>query len=127
MPGMAKVTIENDALAIDLSLLDKLLAFHGSLKIPLAHITNAYVSPFADLELRFKLLGTGLGIIKEAGIFTNPSGLIFCDVSGGKDSLVLETRGERFPMIAVTLGDGADPSAVAHQIMAAIPDSGPAT
>ena len=127
MPGMAKVTIENDAVAIDLSLLDKLLAFHGSLKIPLAHITNAYVSPFADLELRFKLLGTGLGIIKEAGIFTNPSGLIFCDVSGGKDSLVLETRGERFRMIAVTLDEGADANATAHQIMAAIPDSGPAT
>jgi hypothetical protein len=125
MPGMAKVTIENDTVAIDLSLLDRLLAFHGSLKIPLAHITNAYVSTFGDLELRFKLLGTGLGVIKEAGIFTNPSGLIFCDVTGGKDSLVLETRGERFPMIAVTLDDGVDPNAVAHQIMAALPDSGP--
>jgi hypothetical protein len=125
MHGMAKVSIENDAVAIDLSLLDKVLAFHGSLRIPLAHITNAYVSPFADLELRFKLIGTGLGIIKEAGIFSNPSGLIFCDVSGGKDSLVLDTRGERFPMIAVTLDDDADPNEMAHQIMAAIPDSGP--
>lgn len=122
---MAKVFIEDDTLAIDLSWFDKLLAVHGNFRIPLAHVTNANVSAFEDLELQFKLFGTGLGIVKEAGIFTSPSGLIFCDVSGAKDCLVIETRGERFPKIAITLDDDADPNALAHEIMQKVPDSGP--
>jgi hypothetical protein len=39
--------------------------------------------------------------------------------------LVVETRGERFPRIAVQLSGGADPNALAHEIVRAIPDSGP--
>jgi hypothetical protein len=39
--------------------------------------------------------------------------------------LVIETRGERFPKIAITLDDDADPNALAHEIMQKVPDSGP--
>src|ERR1700683_5209417 len=99
---MAKVDIQGDALVIQLSLLDKMLAFHGSFHIPMAHVTNAYVSNFEELGLEFRLLGTGLGMIKDAGIFTNAEGVIFCDVHGAADCLVIETHGERFPRIAVT-------------------------
>lgn len=120
---MAEVKIEGDVLAIRLSLFDQLLAFHSSLNIPLAHIVNAYVSDFEDLELQYKLGGTNLGFLKTAGVFANPEGLIFVDVAAG-DCLVIETRGERFPKIAVQLPEGADPSALAHAIMAKLPDSG---
>jgi hypothetical protein len=41
------------------------------------------------------------------------------------DVLVIETRGERFPRIAVQLRDDEDPNALAHEIMRAVPDSGP--
>jgi hypothetical protein len=122
---MAKVELTDSELLIELSLIDKMLAFHGSFHIPLGHVTNAYVSDFEALELRFRLLGTGLGYIKEAGIFTDPAGIIFVDISGGKDVLVIETRGERFKRIAVSLPAGDDPDAFAHAIMARIPDSGP--
>jgi len=122
---MADVRIDGDFLDIKLSLTDKLLSFHGSFHIPLSHVTNAYVSDQENLQLQFKLIGTGLGLIKSAGIFTNPSGLIFTDVGGGGDCLVVEMRGERFPRIAVQLPDGTDPNALAHEIVRAIPDSGP--
>lgn len=122
---MADVKIENDALTIKLSLLDALLAFHGSFHIPLEHVTNAYVSDFEDLELQYRLEGLNWGLLKAAGIFTNPQGLIFCDVGGEGDCLVIETRGERFQRIAVQLPAGQDPNAVAHEIMRALPDSGP--
>jgi hypothetical protein len=123
---LATVKIEADYLEIELSLLDKLLAFHGSFHIPLAHVTNAYVSDFEDLELQYKLEGTNFGMFKSAGIFANPEGLIFCDVTGRGDCLVIETRGERFPRIAVELPAGVDPNALAHDIVRRIPDSGPA-
>lgn len=122
---MADVKIEDGMLSIKLSLLDRMLAFHGSFQIPLAHVTNAYVSDFEDLELQYRLEGLNWGIVKAAGVFSNPQGLIFCDVSGEGNCLVIETRGERFPHIAVQLPGDQDPNALAHEICRAIPDSGP--
>lgn len=120
---MADVRVEGDKLTIDLSLLDRVLAFHGSFHIPLSHVTNAYVSDLEDLELQYKLEGTNWGLIKSAGVFANPQGLIFVDVGQG-DCLVIETRGERYPRIAVQLSK-QDPNTLAHEIIRAIPDSGP--
>ena len=121
---MATVTIENGTLNIKLSLMDSLLAFHGSFHIPLAHVTNAYVSDFEDLELQYDMKGVNFGIVKSVGVFANPQGLIFVDVGDG-DCLVIETRGERYPRIAVQLARDRDANAVAHEIMRAVPDSGP--
>lgn len=122
---MASVKIEGDCLDIKLSLLDMLLQFHGSFHIPLSHVTNAYVSDLEDLELQYQIHGMNLGFLKTVGVFANPQGLIFCDVTGKGDCLVIETRGERFPRIAVELPAGQDPNAMAHEIMRSIPDSGP--
>jgi hypothetical protein len=122
---LADVRIENGTLLIKLSLLDQVLTFHGSFQIPLSHVTNAYVSDFEDLELQYRLEGTNWGMLKASGVFANPQGLIFCDISGEGNCLVLETRGERFPHIALQLAKGHDPNALAHEIMSAIPDSGP--
>lgn len=120
---LADVTIDGDTLTIKLSLLDSLLAFHGTFHIPLSHVTNAYVSDFEDLELQYKLEGTNWGLIKSAGVFANPQGLIFVDIGQG-ECLVIETRGERFARIAVQVPNGKA-NALAHEIMQALPDSGP--
>ncbi len=120
---MAKVTIDRGVLNIDLSLLDSVLAFHGSFHIPLSHVTNAYVSDLEDLELEHNRKGAKSGLRKSIGVFADPQGLIFVDVGEG-DCLVVETRGERFPRIAVQLSEG-DPNALAHEIVRAIPDGGP--
>jgi len=124
---VADVKIVDGNLIINLSLLDKLLAFHGSFRIPLSHVTNAYVSDFEELELQYKpgVAGVNWGFAKTAGIFANPAGLIFVDITGRRDCLVVETRGERFPRIAVQVPSGEDPSALAHEIMRTLPDSGP--
>ena len=120
---MADVSIENGTLKIKLSLLDRVLAFHGSFEIPLSHVTNAYVSNLEDLQLQYAIEATNFGMLKSAGVFANPQGLIFADVGSG-NCLVIATRGERFPQIAVQLPEGKDPDALAHTIMAQLPDSG---
>ncbi len=122
---MAEVTFEDDTLKIGIPLVDQMLGFHGSFHIPLAHITNAFVSSFEDLELQYKLEGANFGFYKSVGVFANPQGLIFVDASGARDCLVISTRGERFPQIAVQLPEGEDPNQIAHTIMQRIPDSGP--
>ena len=121
---MANVRLSGDQLEIKLEILDQLLAFHGSFRIPLAHVTNAYVSPVADVELEERLRGVGPGFVATAGIFATPKGLIFCDLDDFEDCLVIEMRGERFPRIAVTPENG-DSNELAHAIMRAVPDSGP--
>jgi hypothetical protein len=122
---VAEVVLQGDSLDIKISLVDQLLGFHGSFHVPLAHVTNAYVSSFEDLELQYKLEGANAGFYKSVGIFANPQGLIFVDASAGGDCLVIEMRGERFPRIAVQLASGQDPNALAHTIMQSIPDGGP--
>lgn len=122
---MAKVVLGSDAVDVQISLVDAALGYHGSFHIPLTHITNAFVSSFEELELQYELEGTNWGFYKSVGVFANPNGLIFVDVTGGRDCLVLEMRGERFPRLAVTLHKDQDPNALAHQILAAVPDGGP--
>jgi len=122
---VAEVKIQDDSLRVDIALVDRLLGFHGSFHIPLAHVTNAFVSSFEDLELQYKLEGTNLGFYKSVGLFANPQGLIFVDASGARDCLVIEMRGERFPRLAVQLPKGEDPNTLAHTIMQHVPDSGP--
>jgi hypothetical protein len=117
--------LQGDHLEVKISLVDMMLGFHGSFHIPLAHVTNAYCSSFEALELQYKLEGTNLGFYKSVGLFANPEGLIFVDASGTRDCLVIETRGERFPRIAVQLAADRDPNQLAHEIMQNIPDSGP--
>jgi hypothetical protein len=121
---VAEVKIEGDVLAIKLSLFDRVLAFHGSFHIPFSHIVNAYVSELEDLQLEYEIEATNFGLLKTSGVFASPEGLIFVDVGSG-NCLVIETRGERFPKIAVQLRSGDDPNALAHAIMAKLPDSGP--
>jgi hypothetical protein len=123
-PTVADVRIENGTLKIELSMLDQLLAFHGAFEIPLSHVTNVYVSDLEDLQLQYAIEATNFGLLKSVGVFANPQGLIFADVGSG-NCLVIETRGERFPQIAVQLPKDADPNALAHEIMAQLPDSGP--
>lgn len=123
---MAYVRIDGTALEVKLEWIDKLLAFQGSLRMPLSHITNAYASSLEDLELEAKLKGVGPGFLATVGIFESPKGLVFCDIDNTLKVLVIETQGERFPVIAVSPENG-DPNELAHAIMGAIPDSGPET
>lgn len=122
---MADVRIKDGSVDVNISLVDQLLGFHGSFHIPLAHVTNAFVASFEDLELQYKLEGTNFGFYKSVGVFANPEGLIFVDASGARDCLVIEMRGERFPRIAVQLPEEQDPNTLAHEIVRNIPDSGP--
>ncbi len=70
---MANVKIKDGTLTIDLSMVDSLLAFHGSFHIPLAHVTNAYVSDFEDLRLQYRIgEGVNFGLVGTIGVFANP-------------------------------------------------------
>jgi hypothetical protein len=103
---------------------DQVWSFHGSLRIPLANITNAYVSSRRELHLRWRLLGTGAGSLMTAGQFSDGDGnLLFCDLSGPADAdcLVIETRNYEFAKVALTMANGVSPDDVAHAICRSLP------
>jgi hypothetical protein len=122
---MADVKIADGKLLIKLSLLDRMLSFSGSFEIPLEHVTNAFESNLDELELQKRFTGEKLAGHKAPGFFGSPAGIIFVDAPGDRDCLVIETRGEIFSRIAVQLPEGEEPNALAHEIMQAVPDSGP--
>jgi hypothetical protein len=116
---MARVEIKGEFLDIKLSMVDQLLPLIASFRIPLSHVTNAYESSLAGLELRSKVVGANLGFVKTAGVYENAGGLILCDLRAGR-CLVIETHGERFPRIAVQLANATDPDALAREILRAV-------
>ncbi len=114
---MPQVSIESDAVQIHLSTLDKVWAFHGSLQIPLAHVTLARVEDENGwTHMWRKLAGTSAPSLKMAGTFFMPGGLAFLDYGDGKHCLVLETNHENYGQIIVQLDDDQDADQIAAEI-----------
>ncbi len=114
---MPHVTIESDAVQIRLSTLDKVWAIHGSLQIPLAHVTLARVEDENGwTHMWRKLAGTSAPSLKMAGTFFMPGGLAFLDYGDGKHCLVLETNHENYQQIIVQLGGDQDADQIASEI-----------
>ena len=114
---MAKLTIENNNVQLRLSALDQLWAFHGSLEIPLAHITSARVEDENGwAHMWRKLIGTNAPGLKMAGTFFMPGGLAFLDYGDGRNCVVLETEHEDYASVIVQLDRGEDPDAIVAEI-----------
>ncbi|MBC5816255.1 MAG: hypothetical protein GIW97_06905 [Candidatus Eremiobacteraeota bacterium] len=118
---MAKIRLASAMLYVDLTPSDRFMTFHGSFSIPLTHVTNAYVSGREALHLQWRLLGTSFPNAVTAGTFTSPDGLVFCDIRGAHDCLVIELRNEHYIRLALQMDDGVKPNDVAHAICRQIP------
>lgn len=114
---MAKVSIESNAVLVTLSTTDKILAVHGSLRIPLAHVKRAQVEDESGWQQMFlKLIGTNAPGIKMAGTFYLDGGLAFLDYAGGRACLVLQTTHETYAQVIVQTDRDQDPDALAAEI-----------
>ncbi len=99
---MAHVTVDDKQVAIHISGLDAVWALHGSMNIPLEHITGARAEDEnAWAHMWGKLAGTNAPGLKMAGTFWFPEGLAFLDYGNGKGCLVLETTHESYKTIIV--------------------------
>lgn len=114
---MAKVTIGADTLNIELSLADKILAFHGSLAIPLEHVMSASV---ADQDvwahLWHKIIGSSAPPFVMAGTYWVDGGLAFLDYHDSRHCLMIKTSHERYSSIIVQPDEGEDSYALAEEI-----------
>ena len=114
---MPKISIEGNAVQVHLTGLDPVWAVHGSLQIPLSHVTRARVEDESALAHFWrKLVGTNAPGLKMAGTFFTDGGLAFLDYSTGKNCIVLETTHERYKTVVVQPEAGSDPDALAAEI-----------
>jgi hypothetical protein len=114
---MARVAIESNNLQVRLSPMDKVWALHGSLTVPLAHITLARVEDEDGWNhLWRKIIGTSAPGLKMAGTFFWPDGLAFLDYGDGKNCLVIETQHERYKTVIVQVDRDQDPDAFAAEL-----------
>ncbi len=125
---MATISIESQTLSVELGTWDKIWAFHGSLHVPLAHITSVQVADQAAWARAWtKLVGTSIPGFKTAGTFFSKDGMVFCDYTDGTGCLEIGVIHEYYSKLIVQLDAATDPARVASQIQAVLPRSGPST
>lgn len=84
----------------------KLLAFKGSLSIPLAHISAVQLAPeIPRSEVGLKLLGTGIPGLVRAGTFNGKDGLAFWDVHDHSKAIKIDLHDEKYAYLVIEVDD----------------------
>jgi len=116
---MAAIAVCEGTVHIQLRLWDKVLAVHGSLRIPLDHIESVGVEPAPPVPWFTKLIGANIPGVLAAGTFFTKGGLAFYDYGAGVECLVLELTHEKFVRAIVEV----DPPQSAEQVAVQIRDA----
>ena len=112
---MARILVQDDAVTIQLSALDKVWAVHGSLRVPLSDIMQAHVEDEVGWDHFWRrIMGMNAPGLKMAGTFFIDGGLAFLDYGTGRNCLVLDTKHLLYRKIIVE-PDG-DAATIAAQI-----------
>ena len=102
-----KLRIVNDTLEIQFSMTEKILAIHGSMQIPLSHITQATGMLLEPTWKQIRMPGTNLpGIIKAGTYFTN-RGKEFWYLTRGNEVLRLELKDEFYDRVILGIKDSS--------------------
>ena len=96
---MARITVVNDEVRCELSLLESFGAFHKSISAPISSLTSVqlYPDPWNKQVLRgFRAPGTGFPYLIMLGTMRFRGGKDFCAIYKRKPVYVLEFSGEEF-------------------------------
>jgi hypothetical protein len=119
---MASVNIADGVLHVELRFWDKILAVHGALHIPLAHVRAARADTAPPVPWFSKLIGTNAPGLKAAGTFFTSDGLAFYDYGAGAECLVLELEHETYKLAVIEIDRPDSAAAAAQRITIALPN-----
>lgn len=104
---MAHIELTSENLIVHVEGLDKLWALKSSLSISLAHITGAEVNPSIADELGFGLRapGTSLPGVIRAGTFYYHGNVVFWDVHGMENAIVINLMDEHYTKLVIEVPD----------------------
>jgi hypothetical protein len=109
MPTVANLLISDDTVTIELTLAEKAETLHGNLTVPRSAITDARVVPDGMAEVHgFKLAGSGIPGVIEAGTFRGAQGSTFAVCHGPNPAIVLQLTGQHYDLIVVTVDNPED-------------------
>lgn len=120
---MARVSIDDDRLTVELLGLHKLWAFKKRISVPLAHVRGATVDPGMVHEPK-GLRAPGLHVpgVAVIGTFHRDGSKHFWDVRNRTDAIVIELADEDYSRLIV---DVDDPRSVVDAINRAAPRADP--
>ncbi|MFI6108029.1 hypothetical protein [Streptomyces sp. NPDC051310] len=115
---MAKVTVENRSLVVEVEGFDRLWALRSRLDIPLDHVRGATHDPGIAREPKgIRTGGTHLPGVITAGSFRQDGERVFWDVKNPAGAVVIELADERYARLVVEVDD---PRAVVASIERAL-------
>jgi hypothetical protein len=118
---MARITIADGMLTVQMRGLDKVLAIHGNISVPLSHIQGVDVRP----EEAFKIFhglraGTNIPHVVTAGTFFTHDGRLFFDIHDPERSIAIDLAHDTYSRLIVQVDDDETPESMAAAIRAAL-------
>jgi hypothetical protein len=103
---MAKVSISDETLVVDVEGMDKLWALKSRLTIPLANVRGATADPGMMREPRgVRVPGTRIPGVITAGTFRHDGERVFWDVHDGAKAVVIQLADERYDRLVIEVDD----------------------
>lgn len=116
---MAHVELAGEQVTVRLSPFDKVLSLHGTLQVPLSHITGVEHAPVPAAWFYGFRVGTNIPGVKTAGTFFTRDGTIFYDFHDPSRCLTFHLEHEFYKRVVVEVDQDQDPKALAATIEAA--------
>ncbi|MBN3928864.1 hypothetical protein IQ279_04270 [Streptomyces verrucosisporus] len=103
---MARVTVADDTLTVEVEGLDKLWALRSRLEIPLANVRGATRDPGIVRDPKgIRAPGTHVPGVIVAGTFHRDGERVFWDVKDPEKAVVIELADERYVRLVVQVDD----------------------
>ncbi len=104
MGRVARLLIDDRAVTVALSAIEKLEALHWNVRVPRTAVIGARGVPDGLAELRgMRSIGTGLPGVMMVGIVRNSDGVTFAVCRGRGPAVVLDLAGYSYDRIVVTV------------------------
>jgi hypothetical protein len=100
---VARLRIDDRAVTVSLSVMEKLEALHGNLTVPRTSVIGARGVPDGMAELRGTSIGTGLPGVAMVGTVRNSDSVTFAVCHGRRPAVVLDLAGQSYDRIVITV------------------------
>jgi hypothetical protein len=116
---MAELIVDDKDLVIRLALGEKILSFHGNIRVRLSSILSVAPDPRPWLGLRgWRMAGVSFGGTM-LGTRRHGDGYDFCILHAGRPAVRVNVTSGRFSRFIIDVPEGGDPEAEAARIAAA--------
>ncbi|GAA5016455.1 hypothetical protein [Kitasatospora paranensis] len=117
---MARLSVADGTLIVEVEGLDKLWALRSRLEIPLANVRGATADPGIVHESKgLRLGGTSLPGVITAGTFRSAGEWVFWDVHNPAGAIVIQLADERYSRLVIEVADPRAAVALVEEAMRA--------